>query len=176
MRNENILNIKTSNKYSIVTIVNWELYQVEEIKTSNKRATNEQQTSTNKNVKNVKNDIKTYSSEIIRMADRLKFLILQNNPGAKTPTDLTKWQVDFDKMKRLDNRTDEQIFAVMEFSQKDPFWKANILSAGKLREKFDTLLLQKDRPKPQQKSGPVNKANFEQRKYTDEDFEKLYKV
>lgn len=34
----------------------------------------------------------------------------------------------------------------------------------------------KNQDKPQQKSGPVNKANFEQRQYSDEDFEKLYKV
>lgn len=173
---------ESTNKNRLITITNWELYQSKEGKAASKRASDRQasgkQVATNKNYKNYKNDKKKdiYSSEIIRMADRLKFLILQNNPGAKTPTNLTKWQADFDKMKRLDKRTDEQIFAVMEFSQKDPFWKSNILSAGKLREKFDTLLLQKDRPKPQQKTGPVNKANLDQRKYTDDDFEKLYKV
>lgn len=173
---------KGNSQETHYNIVNYCVYQSKDGDESNAKVTvngevSIQWTDTNKKLKkdkNVKN--KEYSSEIIQMADKLKFLILQNNPGAKTPTDLTKWQSDFDRMKRLDNRTDEQIFAVMEFSQKDPFWKANILSAGKLREKFDTLLLQKDRPKPQQKPTAVNKANFDQRKYTDEDFEKLYKV
>lgn len=180
LKDDEIINIKSNNKFSVITIVNWALYQFKnedsDSKSNSNVTTKEQQRNTNKNVKNVKNVYKEYSSEIIRMADRLKFLILQNNPGAKTPTDLTKWQSDFDKMKRLDNRTDEQIYAVMEFSQKDSFWKSNILSAGKLREKFDTLLLQKDRPKPQQKTGPVNKANFNQRKYTNEEIEKMYTV
>ena len=67
----------------------------------------------------------------------------------------------------------------MEFSQKDLFWKSNILSPKKLREKYDTLWLQKDRPKPQPgtptKAAP-QKGNFTQRKYTDEEIEKLYSV
>ena len=122
----------------------------------------------------IQSESNTYSSEIIRMAEKLQSLILQNNPNAKTPKDLIKWQADFDKMKRLDKRTDEQIFAVMEFSQKDSFWKSNILSAGKLREKFDTLILQKDRPKTQQSKTP-QKGNFEQRQYSEDHFDKLYK-
>ena len=101
-----------------------------------------------------------YSSEHVQMAKKLKFLILQNNPGAKTPDDLTSWTADFDKMTRLDKRTLEQINIVMEFSQKDSFWKSNILSAGTLREKFDTLLLQKDRNKPQSK--PEQKKSAKQ--------------
>jgi len=57
------LSIKTSNKYSIVTIINWGTYQNSESQNvqvnvqqvSNRRATDEQQMSTNKNVKNEKN-------------------------------------------------------------------------------------------------------------------------
>ena len=180
LKNIEILNIESNNRFSLVTVVNYGMYQSEEIKrnskSNNKGTTREQLGNTNKNVKNDKNDKNIYSSSHMAMAEKLKSLILSNNPGAKTPTDLSKWQTEFDKMKRLDKRTDEQIFAVMEFSQQDPFWKAVILSAGKLREKFDTLLLQKDRPKPPRKPGPANKANFEQRKYTDEDFESLYTV
>ncbi|PZM63467.1 hypothetical protein [Paenibacillus dendritiformis] len=58
------LSIKTSNKFSVVTIDNWALYQgsdnddeqQNEQQVSNKRATNEQQMSTNKNVKNKENE------------------------------------------------------------------------------------------------------------------------
>lgn len=62
-KNESI-NIKSNNKYSVVTIVNWELYQAQdEISDSksdsnsdNKSTTNQQQINTNKNVKNIKNN------------------------------------------------------------------------------------------------------------------------
>ncbi len=45
-----------SNKNRLITILNWVKYQKDEQQTSNKRATNEQQTSTYKNDKNVNND------------------------------------------------------------------------------------------------------------------------
>ena len=56
------LNIKTNNKYSIITIVNWETYQgannnyehQNEQQMNNKRTTDEQQMNTNKNDKECK--------------------------------------------------------------------------------------------------------------------------
>jgi len=181
---EKMITILSSRHYTLYEVTNYCVYQSADNtepegipnaqKTHRKRTLNAQKTPNNK-YKELKELKDIYSSEIIQMADRLKFLILQNNSGAKTPTDLTKWQSEFDKMKRLDKRTDEQIFAVMEFSQKDTFWKAVILSAGKLREKFDTLLLQKDRPKQIQQSKMPQAGNFEQRQYPDEYFNKLYK-
>lgn len=55
-----IINIKSNNKFSVVTIVNWATYQQEDAKNeqqmNNKRTTNEQQMNTNKNVKNEKNE------------------------------------------------------------------------------------------------------------------------
>lgn len=52
--------VKSNNKYSLVTVVNWEFYQGErqqsEQLTDNKPTTNRQQTDTNKNVKNIKNE------------------------------------------------------------------------------------------------------------------------
>ena len=57
-----ILNIESNNKFSLVTIENWDLYQIEELesnnKSNNKVTTKEQQSNTNKNVKNDKNDKK----------------------------------------------------------------------------------------------------------------------
>ena len=64
------LDIKSNNKYSVVTVVNWAFYQQKETKsrqrgrqqTDNKSTTNQQQIDTNKNVKNVKNVKNDYSS------------------------------------------------------------------------------------------------------------------
>lgn len=56
-----MLNIKATNKYSVVTVENWGFYQgeteEETKKTRRKRTTSGQQVDTNKNVKNVKNSI-----------------------------------------------------------------------------------------------------------------------
>ena len=45
-----------TNKYRLITIINWPKYQSENSKTDNKWTTDGQQTDTNKNVKNDKND------------------------------------------------------------------------------------------------------------------------
>lgn len=60
-----MLNIKKTNKYSIISIVNWCLYQETEQQLNNNRTTVEQQLNTNKNVKNDKNEKKKdYVEEI----------------------------------------------------------------------------------------------------------------
>ncbi len=58
-KNETI-EIKPNNKYTLINVVNWANYQVDDVDSehqmNNKRTTNEQQMNTNKNVKNDKND------------------------------------------------------------------------------------------------------------------------
>jgi len=179
LKNENMIAFFSDKKKTAITIVNYSLYQdANDTETSQKRHRNDTETSlkhTNKNEKNEKNEKNISSSLYMTMAEKLQALIKENNPGAKTPTDLLKWAEEFEKMERIDKRSPEQIYTVMEFSQKDAFWKANILSAKKLREKYDTLLLQKDRPKSPQQSKTPNKGNFTQRQYSDEYFEGMYK-
>ena len=48
-----MISIKSNNKFSVVSIEKWEDYQIEELKSNNKVATEEQQSNTNKNVKNI---------------------------------------------------------------------------------------------------------------------------
>ena len=48
-----MISIKSNNKFSIISIDNWEEYQGEEQQKNNKRTTKEQQSNTNKNVKNI---------------------------------------------------------------------------------------------------------------------------
>ena len=50
------IDIKSTNKYSIITILNWNEYQTIDSKVDNKRTTDGQQMDTNKNVKNDKNE------------------------------------------------------------------------------------------------------------------------
>lgn len=48
-----MININSNNKFSIVSIEKWEDYQIEELKDNNKITIEEQQSNTNKNVKNI---------------------------------------------------------------------------------------------------------------------------
>lgn len=53
MNDDKSINIESNNKYSVVTVVNWGLYQLEDEKPDNKITTNRQQNNTNKNGKNL---------------------------------------------------------------------------------------------------------------------------
>jgi len=63
--------IKTTNKNTVVTVANYDLYQSEEgriaDKITNKSQTNRKQIATNKNVKKVKNDNKEYTDDFMDM-------------------------------------------------------------------------------------------------------------
>lgn len=48
-----MISVNSNNKFSVVSIEKWEDYQIEELKNNNKVTTKEQQSNTNKNVKNI---------------------------------------------------------------------------------------------------------------------------
>jgi len=65
--NEQQIKQETTNKFRLITVINWKDYQGNEQQceqqTGNRRATDGQQTSTNKNIKNDKNDKKILSEQ-----------------------------------------------------------------------------------------------------------------
>ncbi len=65
--------------------------------------------------------------------------------GSKRPTITTKWRQAARLMLDKDGRTEEEVHGAIEWSQRDEFWRANILSLPTLREKYDTLRLQAQR-------------------------------
>ena len=77
-------------------------------------------------------------TEAFRLAELLHTLILSHNPNAKEP-DLSKWAQEIDRMIRIDERDPQEIENIIRWCQGDEFWYANILSAKKLREKYDQL-------------------------------------
>lgn len=70
LKEDGTIDIKSTNKYSVITVVNWELYQTNNKNSDSKNAsisdskktTEGQQINTNNNVKNVKNENKTSNS------------------------------------------------------------------------------------------------------------------
>ena len=67
------------------------------------------------------------------LADRIR------TNGNKVRTVGKRWHDAMDRLIRIDGYTPEQIRQVIDWSQGNEFWAPNILSAPKLREKFDTL-------------------------------------
>ena len=72
-----------------------------------------------------------------------KFLennITENNPKfPKSESQRQRWAKDFDLMIRRDKIDADDIAEVIEWCQRDNFWRSNILSGKKLREKYQQL-------------------------------------
>jgi hypothetical protein len=163
LENEHQIEQQKTNKFRIITIINWQNYQGDNDcgqqngqQTDNKRTTNGQQTATNKNdnnVKNVKNIYSEQSPEII-LSNLLYGLMLKNNPNARQPN-FQVWAKQIDKMMRLDKRNVEDIENIIRWSQQDSFWCSNILSTSKLRIKYDQLFLVAKRSKDNGRTKPV---------------------
>jgi hypothetical protein len=64
---------------------------------------------------------------------------LEHKPDARLPAKCDGWANTFRLMLERDGRTVERIAAVIDWATAEPFWQPNILSADKLREKYDTL-------------------------------------
>lgn len=67
--------------------------------------------------------------------------LIHKNTGRK-PKVTKAWLTACRRMIELDKIEPQQIAGAIEWSQKDEFWAANIMSMSKLREKYPTLLLQ----------------------------------
>ena len=82
----------------------------------------------------------TFALEAKKLAELLHKLILENKPNRKIDKHWeTTWADSIDKLHRIDKREWIWIKKVMEWSQQSDFWKFNILSGQKLRQKFETL-------------------------------------
>lgn len=153
---EEMLSIKSTSKYSVVTIKNWDDYQASDNQVSSDRQASVKPVSTNKNAKNAENAKneknkdnsrqsakRTYDEDSIhyQLASSLFKEIQNNNPEARSPN-LQTWSDDIRKMIEIDNRKPEQVENMIRWSQSNDFWSSIILSAKKLRDKYDQMRVQ----------------------------------
>lgn len=96
--------------------------------------------------KNVKNDKKKEVNLVAKgLATLLADKVLINDSGnrmlnnGKREATILRWAKDIDMIMRLDKRPESEVELVINWCQQDSFWKGNILSGKKLREKFDML-------------------------------------
>ena len=131
--------IKTTNKFSIVTICKWEEYQSKEdderpAKRPAKRLSNDQQTTTNKNDKNVKkikNKIKLHSEKFKNFTEVVSYF------DSKFINE-KEWLDCYDKLIRIDKYSEDRILKIVkEFRSDGNWWKdnGNFESLLKLRKK-----------------------------------------
>lgn len=69
------------------------------------------------------------------------------------------WAADIDKLIRIDKADVNEIASVIEWCQKDSFWKANILSGKKLREKYLQLSIKMQNEKGERKPEPKHRRD-----------------
>jgi len=113
----------------------------------------------------------TEDSPPYRAAIYLRNRILENNPRARVPNDdpgdplLQKWAKEMDRLNRIgppggtSGYSWQEIRDLIDFSQDDDFWRANILSASKLREKCVQLENQMKRNNSKPRGHPTMSKN-----------------
>ncbi len=124
----------------------------------------------------LKNPFGEFEYQCVEMLIQSCKSVFPNSKVPETDEERKKWASEIERMKRLDGRTEADIIEALTYATTDVFWKSNIRSTKKFREKFETLIIQ-SRTKP--KSGNTGSGqkvasdrfhNFSQRKY---DYEKL---
>lgn len=101
--------------------------------------------------------------------------VFPNSKVPKTEADKRKWAVEIERMKRLDGRAEADIIEALTFATTDGFWKSNIRSTKKFREKFETLIVQ-SRAKQARNARQGYGNQFNQFPRQDYDFAELERI
>ena len=152
-----MINIKSNNKFSIITIEKWAFYQFDndeeqqqkEQQRNNKGTTKEQQRNTNKNVKNVKNVKEIIYSDVPDLNEAI-IAFIDYRKSIKKPMSDRAITLLLGKLNKMSNSVQEKI---------------EILNQSILNGWQGIFPLKND-------SGSVNKASFQGRDY---DFDELEK-
>ena len=81
-------------------------------------------------------------SEAYLLAKFLEKCITENNPKfPQNESQRQRWAKDFDLMIRRDKIDADDIAEIIDWCQNDSFWRSNILSGKKLREKYQQLAM-----------------------------------
>ncbi|MGW1405051.1 hypothetical protein [Streptomyces sp. NPDC002403] len=86
------------------------------------------------------------------LADRIE------GNGSKRPTITKTWRTAARLLLDKDGRTEDQVHGCIDWCQNSDFWRGNVLSMPKLREKYDTLRLQATRPAAGSNVVPIGAA------------------
>lgn len=151
--------IKSTNKFSIITVVNWNLYQSSNQLSNNKKTIKKQQSDTNKNVNKENINIYDETNEIYIIAKEYVELIRKHNPTFNQP-DLQLWSHQIDNLIKYQKRNIKDIKDIMKWCQNDSFWKSKTLNIEKLSKHYDQLLIQMNSYKNKEDNLYVRKNDY----------------
>jgi len=83
-----------------------------------------------------------YENGDLETAEAIYNLILTLNPKHKKPA-MESWANEVRLMREKDSYSHSEILSLFRFANSDDFWKSNILSPKKLRDKWDVLTIKK---------------------------------
>ena len=151
----NVYTLETSPRLQNPTLDNLTLDNptLDNVTTNNNTINNN---TINNNTKSTSRSKLKFETHHLKLAELLYKEILHNNPQHKKPN-LESWANDFRLMMEIDKREGKEIQELILFSQSHDFWYKNILSAGKLREKYDVLILEKNGKQGSKKDRKVAK-------------------
>lgn len=169
LKSEQQIEQQTSNKSSMITILNWSRYQVDEQQNeqqvNNNRTASEQQVNTLQECKTVNNENNgknnkpakavLFSDEDMQLARTWGKSVSERSPSFKLTSEHgPKWANTIRLMRERDNRTVEEIAKFMDAVHKDDFWSGNIFDLTKLRKHINSGKL--DKLIPKEKIGEVS--------------------
>lgn len=108
--------------------------------------------------------------QAVTLAQLLLDSITANHPSSRiakaaerTRTEaVARWAVTIDKMHRLDRIEWGTIQGMISWCQRDSFWRGVILGADNLRDKWDHMLAQRNRPRDAHPNAPRGAPSFDQ--------------
>lgn len=89
-----------------------------------------------------KNPIGEFEYQCVDMLIKSCVAVFPKSKIPRTEEEKRKWALEVERMKRLDGRTEGDIIEALTYATTDGFWKSNIRSTKKFREKFETLIVQ----------------------------------
>jgi hypothetical protein len=84
-----------------------------------------------------------------------KLLALSPTHRVSRKTSFVAWDLDFDRLRRIDQRTEAEVIAMIDWALDHEFWCSVIQSPKNLREKWDQMELQRRRDRPALPSTPA---------------------
>lgn len=92
--------------------------------------------------------------DVEELCQRLASRMVEN--GSKAPTVSERWRTEARLLLDRDERPLENALRLIDWATADSFWKANILSMPKFREKYDQLRLKANEELAARRSGPMS--------------------
>jgi hypothetical protein len=145
------LTVKTTNKFSIISVVNWDVYQGTFTESDHQSSQqNDQQATSNRpasdhiqEVKKLKKNI--YTEEDLAVAQQIHSSLLKENSEypAVVNANLGGWAEEVRKLRAIDHFPHEKILEVCQWAMQDSFWSKQFLSVLGLRKKSDNNGLSK---------------------------------